>query len=70
MVGCLAFWAPKAGAQAFNMENADLVFGGVTVATGLLGTFVGGLALDFVGSTMTNAFLVREFRVCLYGMPK
>lgn len=61
VVGCLAFWAPKAGAEAFKMENADLVFGGVTVATGLLGTFVGGVALDFLGSTMSNAFLVSAF---------
>jgi hypothetical protein len=60
VVGCLAYWAPKAGAQAFDMDNADLLFGGVTVATGLLGTFFGGVALDFVGSTMSNAFLVRK----------
>lgn len=63
VVGCLAFWAPKAGAQAFKMDNADLIFGGVTVATGLLGTFAGGVALDFVGSTMSNAFLVRRRRI-------
>lgn len=39
-------------------EGADLKFGAITVITGVLGTVMGGVALDKVGSTMTNALAI------------
>jgi hypothetical protein len=60
VLGVYAFWGPKAGKRIFNLagETADLVFGGVTVITGVLGSLIGGLMLDWLGSTLSNANLV------------
>lgn len=60
VLGAYAYWGPKAGAQVFSMspEGADLKFGGITVVTGVMGTILGGVALDRVGSTMTNALAI------------
>lgn len=57
VLGSYAYWGPKAGAQVFslNPEGADLKFGAVTVATGVVGTILGGVALDRLGSSMRNA---------------
>ncbi|CAK9861006.1 unnamed protein product [Sphagnum jensenii] len=41
-----AYWGPKAGQAIYNMENADLVFGMVTILSGILGTVVGGKFLE------------------------
>ncbi|KAK9134956.1 hypothetical protein Syun_014286 [Stephania yunnanensis] len=38
------------------MSNADLLFGGVTIVCGILGTLSGGYVLDFMNSTISNAF--------------
>lgn len=43
---------------ANEQENADVVFGGVTIFAGLVGTICGGLFLDYIGSTVRNAFKV------------
>jgi uncharacterized membrane protein YgcG len=60
VLGVYAFWGPKAGKRIFNLagETADLVFGGVTVITGVFGSLIGGLLLDWLGSTLANANLV------------
>lgn len=60
VLGAYAYWGPKAGAQVFSMspEGADLKFGAITVVTGVMGTILGGVALDQVGSTMTNALAI------------
>ena len=60
VLGAYAYWGPKAGAKVFQLppEGADLKFGAVTVATGVVGTVLGGLALDRVGSTMRNALAI------------
>jgi hypothetical protein len=60
VLGVYAFWGPKAGKRIFNLagETADLVFGGVTVITGVFGSLIGGLLLDWLGSTLSNANLV------------
>lgn len=36
-----------------------MVFGGITVGCGLAGTIGGGLLLDYVNSTISNAFKVK-----------
>eukprot|EP00882_Tetradesmus_deserticola_P004276 GHRQ01004516.1.p1 GENE.GHRQ01004516.1~~GHRQ01004516.1.p1 ORF type:complete len:408 (-),score=122.24 GHRQ01004516.1:387-1610(-) len=60
VLGVYAFWGPKAGKQIYEMrgESADVIFGGVTVVTGVFGTLLGGLTLDALGSTLSNANLV------------
>jgi hypothetical protein len=60
VLGVYAFWGPKAGRRIFQMdgETADLVFGGVTVVTGIFGTLAGGTLLDYMGSTLKNANLI------------
>lgn len=60
VLGAYAYWGPKAGAQVFSMtpQGADLKFGAITVVTGVIGTILGGVALDRVGSTMTNALAI------------
>lgn len=60
VLGVYAFWGPKAGKRIYNMsgESADVVFGGVTVLTGVFGSLAGGLLLDRLGSTLSNANLV------------
>ncbi|GIL51235.1 hypothetical protein Vafri_7090, partial [Volvox africanus] len=63
VLGVYAYWGPKAGRALFfgaddRGGSADLVFGGVTVLTGVLGSVAGGLALDRMGSTVRNATLL------------
>lgn len=54
VLGVYAYWGPQAGRALFfgaddRGSSADLVFGGVTVLTGVLGSMAGGLALDRMG---------------------
>ncbi len=60
VLGAYAYWGPKAGSKVFSLApaGADLKFGAVTVATGVVGTILGGVALDRVGSTMANALAI------------
>jgi hypothetical protein len=58
-----AYWGPKAGQAIYNMENADLVIGMVTILSGSLGTVVGGKFLDYLVSTIRNGF-----KVCYLGL--
>ena len=64
-IGALAYLGPKAGRDVFSIsgETADLIFGAVTVVTGVFGTLAGGIALDRLGSTMPNGLMV-----CALGM--
>ena len=71
VLGAYAYWGPKAGAKVFtlNPEGADLKFGAVTVATGVVGTILGGVTLDRVGSTMRNALIICCISNVLGGVP-
>lgn len=64
-IGAIAYLGPKAGRDVFGIsgETADLVFGAVTVLTGVFGTLAGGVLLDRLGSTMANALAI-----CAAGM--
>jgi hypothetical protein len=42
-------------------SNADLIFGGITIVCGILGTLAGGFVLDFMNNTISNAFKVGSF---------
>lgn len=44
----------------FWQSNPDLLFGGITIVCGILGTLAGGLILDSVNATINNAFKVSS----------
>ncbi|XP_042412437.1 probable sphingolipid transporter spinster homolog 2 [Zingiber officinale] len=56
VIGAYSYWGPKAGYDIYHMSNADLLFGGITIVCGIFGTLAGGFILDFVDSTISNAF--------------
>ncbi|GFY89468.1 major facilitator superfamily protein [Actinidia rufa] len=56
VIGAYSYWGPKAGYNIYHMSNADMVFGGITVVSGILGTVAGGYVLDKMTSTISNAF--------------
>ncbi|KAG7977318.1 hypothetical protein I3843_05G025900 [Carya illinoinensis] len=56
VIGAYSYWGPKAGKNIYNMSDADLIFGGITVVCGILGTVAGGFVLDFMTNTISNAF--------------
>lgn len=58
VLGAYSYWGPRAGYAIFNLENADIVFGGMTVVCGIFGTVAGGIVLDKIGSTVKNGFKV------------
>ncbi|KAK6945890.1 Major facilitator superfamily [Dillenia turbinata] len=66
VIGAYSYWGPKAGYSIYNMANdfssfswqsdADMIFGGITVVCGILGSLGGGFFLDRMNSTIPNAF--------------
>ncbi|KAF7126584.1 hypothetical protein RHSIM_Rhsim11G0145100 [Rhododendron simsii] len=56
VLGAYSYWGPKAGYSIYHMKNADMMFGGVTLLCGILGTLAGGFVLDKISSTISNAF--------------
>ncbi|CAO2813610.1 unnamed protein product [Amaranthus hypochondriacus] len=65
VLGAYSYWGPKAGYNIYNMNNADMVFGGITVGCGLAGTIGGGLLLDYIDSTISNAFKLLSLSTLL-----
>ncbi|GAV77640.1 MFS_1 domain-containing protein [Cephalotus follicularis] len=56
VIGAYSYWGPKAGYNIYHMSNADMLFGGITIACGILGTLAGGFILDRMSATIYNAF--------------
>ncbi|KAH0747484.1 hypothetical protein KY285_009141 [Solanum tuberosum] len=56
VIGAYSYWGPKAGYYIYHMNNADLMFGGVTIICGIFGTLAGGFILDRMTNTISNAF--------------
>ncbi|KAL2343885.1 hypothetical protein Fmac_005170 [Flemingia macrophylla] len=56
VIGAYSYWGPKVGYSIYNMTNADMMFGGITVVCGILGTLGGGFVLDFMTNSISNAF--------------
>ncbi|XP_061370081.1 probable sphingolipid transporter spinster homolog 2 [Gastrolobium bilobum] len=56
VLGAYAYWGPKAGYNIYHMTDADLIFGGITILCGIVGTLAGGFVLDFMTNTLSNAF--------------
>ena len=46
LVGCLSYYGPKAAKAIFSLDGADIVFGGLTVVTGVAGSLAGAAVLD------------------------
>ncbi|KAH7853131.1 hypothetical protein Vadar_033732 [Vaccinium darrowii] len=56
VIGAYSYWGPKAGYNIYHMTDADLIFGGITIVCGILGTVTGGYVLDKMTATIPNAF--------------
>ncbi|CAN4107870.1 unnamed protein product [Withania somnifera] len=63
VIGAYSYWGPKAGYNIYRMKNADMMFGGITVVSGILGTLAGGFVLDQMTSTISNALSLYAFIV-------
>ncbi len=75
VVGGMAFWMPTYLVRFFDvsLQKANLVFGGVTVVGGFLGTFLGGTLADFWETKSGNGYmkvcaLAMLFSAPLYGI--
>lgn len=66
VIGAYAFLGPMAAKQIFGIpgQTADLIFGAVTVLTGIIGTLLGGIALDKAGSGVPNALTITS--ICTF----
>ena len=64
VIGCYSFWGPAFIIQNYNITEltSDTIFGGITISTGLIGTFIGGLLLDLYkhkyGRLLTASFIL------------
>jgi len=64
-LGGFSFYGSKAAKSIFHLKSntADLLFGGSTVFSGILGTVLGGVLLDLMGSNVKSALLL-----CIVGV--
>ncbi|MED6134054.1 hypothetical protein PIB30_033979 [Stylosanthes scabra] len=67
VIGAYSYWGPKAGYSIYNMTNADMIFGGITVVCGIVGTLAGGLVLDFMTNSLSNAFKLLSLTTLIGG---
>ncbi|KAH0923020.1 hypothetical protein HID58_023038 [Brassica napus] len=68
VLGAYSYWGPKAGYNIYKMENADMIFGGITVICGIVGTLSGGVVLDFMDATISNAFKLLSVSTFIGGL--
>ncbi|KAK4271360.1 hypothetical protein QN277_020064 [Acacia crassicarpa] len=72
VIGAYSYWGPKAGYSIYNMTDADMIFGGITVVCGIFGALAGGLVLDYMSNTISNAFKLLSLSTaigaaCIFG---
>ncbi|AES63586.2 sphingolipid transporter spinster-like protein, putative [Medicago truncatula] len=72
VLGAYSYWGPKAIYNIYNMTDSDLVFGGITIVCGIVGTLAGGVVLDYMTNTLSNAFKLLSVTtflgaVCCFG---
>ncbi|CAL0300840.1 unnamed protein product [Lupinus luteus] len=67
VLGAYSYWGPKVGYNIYHMTNADLVFGGITIVCGIIGTLAGGFVLDFMTNTLSNAFKLLSIATFIGG---
>ncbi|KAL1134349.1 hypothetical protein V6Z11_A12G098600 [Gossypium hirsutum] len=65
VIGAYSYWGPKAGYNIYHMENADMMFGGITIVCGILGTLSGGFILDRLSASIYKAFILLSGATCL-----
>ncbi|CAH2043307.1 unnamed protein product [Thlaspi arvense] len=56
VIGSYSYWGPKAGFGIYQMKNADMIFGGLTIICGIVGTLGGSYVLDRINATLSNTF--------------
>ncbi|XP_010518823.1 PREDICTED: probable sphingolipid transporter spinster homolog 1 [Tarenaya hassleriana] len=56
VIGAYSYWGPKAGYDIYQMQSADMVFGGLTIVCGIVGTLAGSYVLDKMSATLSNTF--------------
>ncbi|ESQ31283.1 hypothetical protein EUTSA_v10004075mg [Eutrema salsugineum] len=56
VIGAYSYWGPKAGFGIYQMKNADMIFGGLTIICGIIGTLGGSYVLDRINATLSNTF--------------
>ncbi|XP_010463476.1 PREDICTED: probable sphingolipid transporter spinster homolog 1 [Camelina sativa] len=56
VIGAYSYWGPKAGFGIYQMKNADMIFGGLTIICGIIGTLGGSYVLDRITATLPNTF--------------
>src|SRR5205085_4437500 len=71
-LGGLAFWMPDYVAnyrKATNLATASTIFGGITVAAGLLATLAGGIIGDRLTKRLSGAYFLVSGIGMLVGLP-
>ncbi|XP_019424506.1 PREDICTED: probable sphingolipid transporter spinster homolog 2 [Lupinus angustifolius] len=67
VIGSYSYWGPKAGYSIYHMKSADMMFGGITIVCGIVGTLAGGFILDYMNNTLTNAFKLLSLSTLIGG---
>lgn len=70
-LGGMAFWMPSffARVRGLPLDEANTLFGGITVVAGLVGTFVGGWLGDWLLKRTPKAYLLVSGVGMLLGVP-
>lgn len=71
VLGGLAFWMPSFIVRYFDisLEKGNIIFGGITVAGGFIGTLIGGWWSDRMESRSGNGSLKVAVSACLISVP-
>jgi len=64
VVGGMTVWMPEIMVTAKNMslKNGNMVFGGITVVSGILGTFIGAFASDKLLQRTRRALIQKAYK--------
>ncbi|MCO5587074.1 hypothetical protein L7F22_041020 [Adiantum nelumboides] len=68
VLGAYSYWGPRAGYAIFNLTDADLVFGCMTVVCAIIGTPAGGNFFDSIGATSSNGFKLLTIATSVGGI--
>ncbi len=70
-LGGMAYWMPTflERVRGVPLDHANMVFGGITVASGLVGTFLGGWLGDSLAKRTDRAYLLVSGVGMLLGVP-
>ncbi|CAH1439701.1 unnamed protein product [Lactuca virosa] len=60
--GVYSYWGPKVGYNIYQVDNVDLLFGGIVTVGGIVGTIGGSVILDRINSTIPNAFKIPPLK--------